>query len=281
MHTGSPLKSPRKGTCSNIWQAGALINCLLVGLYIDFNSKDNAKKVGLSFLEPSNQKLTRILNHSVDLEAKEIRDRFSITLRVLIQECLLRESTSRPSSIDLVKRTREGFKAALEAAKKTNAAASPMDNIPFVALEPAEPPVAWTVERFAGEWEVVIDTPNQTPPLTRGQSATSLWGAAAGLKNLGSMSSLSLNRLRSPPPKSQSGASTSSSRSRSMFSASNFESPFWTGISKSPRSRGTNTHVTTKAADDDFVWLGSPPDDPIAPNADLLSEEPIDVARDI
>ena len=56
---------------------------------------------------------------------------------------------------------------------------------------------------------------------------------------------------------------------------------FVAGISKSPHSRGTNTHVTTKAADDDLVWLGSPPDDPNAPNADLLSEEPIDLAGDI
>lgn len=181
------------------------MNCLLAGVYLDFNSKENADKVAVSTMQPRNRKLTRELNHSVDLQTPEIARRYSVTLRELIEECLLRESLSRPSSIEIVKRTREGLELALKTAHQANenAKAKSMSSVPCAALEPAEPPPASEMERFEGEWEFPqFGADGATPPLTRGASVASFANSVRE-----SFSSLSLGpfgRSAGTPPASDS-----------------------------------------------------------------------------
>lgn len=129
--------------------------------------------------------MAKLLNHSIDLASQEVEPQYSIILRTLIQECLFRESFSRPTSVQLVKRTRNGLDKVLEIAKEMFSETSVNEAIPFVALGGGdEPPTAWLVERLGGEYEIISDTPPST-----GTSPSSPYSwAQAGITTLSSVS---------------------------------------------------------------------------------------------
>lgn len=129
------------------------MNCLLLGHYIDFNSEENSAKAKKSNLKSKNQSLRLVFNHSIDLDTQEVKSRFSESLRVLIQECLLRESLLRPKSTELVTRTRQGLTTALRVVRVLDQRSSPLNEVPFTSLERDEPPMAWEIPEF-----VVVET---------------------------------------------------------------------------------------------------------------------------
>ncbi|CZR68808.1 uncharacterized protein PAC_18708 [Phialocephala subalpina] len=144
--SGIPLDHPRKGTCSNIWQVGAIMNSIILREHINFNPNDvkgaNPPLVNRSKLKnPStirNIGLSTQLNHSQGLKDKAITDLYSVALLTLVQECLFREPEQRPTADALV----EPFPLLPH----------PFRNMKFNDTDgPVEPPTSWLVNHVQDE----------------------------------------------------------------------------------------------------------------------------------
>ncbi|KAI9052629.1 hypothetical protein LZ554_003971 [Drepanopeziza brunnea f. sp. 'monogermtubi'] len=170
--TGIGVQNPRKGTCSNIWQVGAIMNCLILQVNHDFNPNrcDDPRdpRTSRSSLAERGTPLASNLNHSIQLDRGEEAERYSKTLRMLIQECLFREAPLRPSSIQLVDAASQGLNSTMRGilalTKRTgNSGLQALPaNIQAVAvrmpgyLDP-EPPTSFLVDHRAWD-EALIPT---------------------------------------------------------------------------------------------------------------------------
>ncbi|KAE8445529.1 hypothetical protein EG329_013292 [Mollisiaceae sp. DMI_Dod_QoI] len=176
--SGIPLIHPRKGTCSNIWQIGAIINAVILRAHMDFNPDDikGAKPplADLSELKsPSTMRhinLASQLNHSQGLESKEITDLYSLSLLTLVQECLFREPEHRPKAQDLIDYTNLGLQKAmlklnlLKRSFKYPILPPPFRNMKISSgVEPPEPPTAWNIDHVQLSSGEFVDMGTEPP----------------------------------------------------------------------------------------------------------------------
>jgi serine/threonine protein kinase len=191
-----PLRHPRKGTCSNIFQIGCVMNCLLLGQKRHFNIDDTT-------LHKSklNDDLRGQWHHAIDLETRFISELYSSDLRALVTECLLRESLNRPSSVELVNRCQAGKAAADKVSRDTN---RPHGHIPeklktmrLIPLKPPEPPEDWLndINHFESDIDEQTWRNYTTLPQARISSPTIFRKAAGELVRVAS----SLTSINSPP----------------------------------------------------------------------------------
>ncbi|KUJ10905.1 kinase-like protein [Mollisia scopiformis] len=159
--SGIPLLHARKGTCSNIWQVGAIMNAMILRAHMDFNPDEiknaNPPLVNISKLRsPSAQRQINLgsqLNHSQGLEDKVITDLYTAQLLTLIQECLFREPEYRPKCDELVEYANLGLQKANKELGPSGWASvtepeivDPYDKVPILSSgTPPEPPTSWKV----------------------------------------------------------------------------------------------------------------------------------------
>ncbi|KAF8852721.1 kinase-like protein [Acephala macrosclerotiorum] len=184
--SGIPLNHPRKGTCSNIWQVGAIMNSIILRGHINFNPDVvkgvNPPLVNRSKLEsPStlrNINLSSQLNHSQGLEDKTITNLYSAALLTLVQECLFREPEFRPTADVLVEYTNFGLQTAMVKLKKTRPfplLPHPFRNMKFNdANGPVEPPTAWLVNHVQDENGGGYYDARDEPPPKRSMLSTAM-----------------------------------------------------------------------------------------------------------
>lgn len=156
------------------------MNILLKGKKIHFNKEAFNLQSKLDRSQHYAPTLGLGYNHSIGLDTPDCINRYSLCLRQLIKDCLLREPLARPTSIELVRRTTEGLKTALEAVKNTAPllpASLRSRNIPFTKITNPEPPTAWTIDTSDFELDMrdrELLTPN-APTATMG--STGLFGS--------------------------------------------------------------------------------------------------------
>lgn len=169
------------------------MNCLLLQQNLNFNPNrcDDPRdpRTSRSSLAERGTTLATHLNHSIRLETDEIADRYSKTLRLLIQECLLREAPMRPSSIQLVYATAQGLDATMRGilllTQRTGRSGLPklpvnLQNVPIRALgylDP-EPPTAWLVDHR--QWDEAF-LPASQPGTKLGGFVTDIASPVAAL----------------------------------------------------------------------------------------------------
>jgi serine/threonine protein kinase len=144
-----PISHPRKGTCSNIWQVGAVMNILLKGQKINFNKDGSNPRSKLDRVHNYNPGMGFGFNHSLGLDHPDCANRYSRRLRDLVKDCLLREPLTRPSSIQLVQRTTEGLECTVQVIQGTTPSIPPsiaFRKVSFVAISNPEPPLEWTID---------------------------------------------------------------------------------------------------------------------------------------
>lgn len=137
------LKSSIYGSHTNIWQIGLIMWCLKhlreTPEWSKLHSKDHHLDIYQSTL--SNKLLTGGLTLGSPIDIKEETDssiaKYSISLNVLIKECLLIQPPSRPTPGTLVARTSRGMERAY-----TNAAVPPYQ-APSSIPSPNEPSSRW------------------------------------------------------------------------------------------------------------------------------------------
>ncbi|KAG0647414.1 Serine threonine-kinase GIN4 [Hyphodiscus hymeniophilus] len=159
-----PIQHPRKGACSNTFQIGAVMNCLLVGNFINFNADDTSPPT----ICTDNHWLRRGYNHSIGLNTDDMRQRYSDNLRTLIMECMMREATFRPKSTDLAIRTAAALQTADFVAKNRPILPPSVAAIPMVGLLQPEPPLEWDIDTSEydiaqRDYVIVPDIPSPTP----------------------------------------------------------------------------------------------------------------------
>ncbi|KUJ17529.1 kinase-like protein [Mollisia scopiformis] len=131
----APLKNPRKGTTSNIYQIGCIVHCLITLTTKDFRSKKGGLKGMLNSLKRGGE------TQGADLDKREFKNLYSKTLRELVMRCMMREPLQRPGALKLQIEVRKGFEAATAAAKKSNVFKDGgLTSIPMVGTAWPEPP---------------------------------------------------------------------------------------------------------------------------------------------
>jgi hypothetical protein len=135
------------------------MNCLLLGQKTHFNRE------GLVLHKSNlNEELENNYHHAIGLDTDEIKANYSADLRALVMECLLRESTKRPSAVDLVIRCKAGKKSVEEALKYLRVAQNPLpvsdalSTMPFIPLKPPEPPQEWVNDIDNFEYDMSDET---------------------------------------------------------------------------------------------------------------------------
>jgi serine/threonine protein kinase len=125
------------------------MNILLKGQLVNFNKAGSDPESKLDRCQTYNFRTGGGINHSVGLDEPDCVNRYSCRLRELVKHCLMREPLSRPSSVQLVRRTTEGLAIAHNVARD-----SPPNipqqiasrNILFRAAKNPEPPIEWTID---------------------------------------------------------------------------------------------------------------------------------------
>lgn len=144
-----PVQHPRKGTCSNIWQVGAVMNILLIGKKIHFNTRESDSQRTLDRCNCYFPGIGFGFNHGIGLNDPDCINHYSGRLRELVKHCLLREPLARPSSKQLVKLTTEGLEytySAISGVLTTIPPGIASRNIPFLTNPRPQPPMEWAGE---------------------------------------------------------------------------------------------------------------------------------------
>lgn len=104
-------------------------------------------------------------NHSIRLEEGPAANKYSVELRALVQECLLREPLKRPDLADLTERTRDGLTAATQRATRTNPQARFLNSpIEPIGTGRPEPPLAWDdCHELGADNTFVLVSPPRSP----------------------------------------------------------------------------------------------------------------------
>jgi hypothetical protein len=160
------------------------MNILLKGQKLNFNNEGANPR---STLDRSlhNPRIGSSVNHSIGLDEPDCVNRYSRCLRELVKDCLLREPLTRPSSIQLIQRTAQGLRSALEAIR--GLPPDPPDviaarNIPLLAITNPDPPMEWTID--TSEFELDIrDVELLTPNLPTAETGNR--GILSPLRNFG------------------------------------------------------------------------------------------------
>jgi hypothetical protein len=93
------------------------MNILLKGQLVNFNKAGSDAESKLDRCQRYNFGTGGGINHSVGLDEPGCVNKYSCRLRELVKHYLLREPLSRPSSVQLVRRTPEGLAIAHNAAR--------------------------------------------------------------------------------------------------------------------------------------------------------------------
>ncbi|KAK6582490.1 hypothetical protein PZA11_004898 [Diplocarpon coronariae] len=202
--TGIPLEHPRKGTCSNIWQIGAIMNSLLLQENFDFNPErcDDPRdpRTARSSLAERGTTLALELNHSIRLNTGEGAERYSKSLRMLIQECLLREAPLRPTSTQLANDTLQGLNVVMSSVllltQRTGLSGlqglpAGLPNIPMrpTGFQDPEPPTSFLVEHRA--WDDAFAAAQATTGTRLGGFVTPSAGPVSALAGSAAVSAAS------------------------------------------------------------------------------------------
>lgn len=111
------------------------MNQLLLRTQMRFDDEEAVAQCVNTDFNPDSARLLQYPNHSLNLEQEDIIKLYSKTLITLVMECLVRSPLHRPSSIELVRRTRDGLRAALAVSEDTIAELplpAGIDKIPYV-----------------------------------------------------------------------------------------------------------------------------------------------------
>ena len=184
-----PLYNPRKGTCTNIFQIGGVMNILMKGQKINFNKNGDDPNATLEkTYHPmpgfdANQGLSGYDNptlpfnyhHAIGLDNEDCMMRFSSTLRRVVKHCMVRDPLMRPNSSMLLHMTAQGLAMALEAVKSTPLPPLPkvlLDReVPFTKIANPEPPLLWTITTDELELDVRdmdLSNPQNIPSAPQG-----------------------------------------------------------------------------------------------------------------
>ena len=210
-----PISHPRKGTCSNVWQVGAVMNILLKRKMLNFNSNDggSSPKILDRFLGYS-LGLGNGINHSIGLDERECANLYSRRLRELVKRCLMREPFDRPSSTTLVQHTTEGLAYSYHTIQGLQSNIPPQiasRDIPILTLSNPEPPMEWIID--TSEFELDM---RDNELLTRNVPAASTGGSTGILGPLRGVGLPLINSILSSVAPSSSSGSTVAATSRGL-----------------------------------------------------------------